>query len=87
MGEKHLMEVEEDEKTVKAHKVAYDLKNIVWRSEESALHMKLSFPEHLVVEAVIDREGAEEKTRIRDLNIDARLLEDILRVVFSDKNK
>lgn len=85
MGEKHSMEIEEDEKVVKSHKVQYDLKNIVWRSEDSALHMKLSFPEHLVVEAIIDREGVEEKTRLRDINIDARLLEDILRVVFSDR--
>lgn len=79
-----MMEVEEeDEKMVKSHKVAYDLKNIVWRSDASSLHMKLSFPDHLVVEAVVDKEGVEEKTRIRDLKIDVSLLEAILNVVFS----
>jgi glucose-6-phosphate-specific signal transduction histidine kinase len=88
MGEKHLMEVEEDnEREVKSHKVAYDLKNIVWHSDASSLHMKLSFPEHLVVEAVVDKEGVEEKTRIRDLNIDVSLLEAILNVVFSANKK
>jgi hypothetical protein len=86
MGEKHAMEIEEiEDQQVKSHKVSLDLKNLSWRSDESALHMKLSFPEHLVVEALMDRGGVEEKTRVRELNIPVALLEDILNIVFSKK--